>query len=432
VGGAAGGEGSTGWAVATAIAKRASRIIFEWYRLCVSSSPPHTFDAVVLGAGAAGMMCAALGGQRGRRVLLVDHYAKVGEKIRISGGGRCNFTNVHATHRDYLSANPDFCRSALARYTPRDFVALVEKHGIAWHEKTLGQLFCDDSALQIIELLQDECAQGGVIWWQPCEVRSVEHAGTHFRIDTGRGWVHAAKLVVATGGLTVPKIGATPFAYRLAEQFGLAIVPPQPALVPLAMDPAWLADYGELAGVSVDVEASCAQGRFRENLLFTHRGLSGPAILQVSSYWQQSRAADAIRIDLLPGVEVRDWLAQGRLSRATLSAWLSERLPHRFVQRWCAARGIDTPMAQLPQATLESVADGLGEWKLQPTGTLGYNKAEVTLGGVDTRGLSSKTLEAIRMPGLHFIGEAVDVTGHLGGFNFQWAWASAHACATAL
>ena len=387
---------------------------------------------MVIGAGAAGMMCAALAGQRGRRVLLLDHYDKVGEKIRISGGGRCNFTNLHATHRDFLSANPDFCRSALARFTPRDFIALVEKHRIAWHEKTLGQLFCDESSRQIIDMLVEECRAGGVTWRQPCEVRSVEHAGTHFRVETARGTVTAPKVVVAAGGLTVPKIGATPFAYRLAEQFGLAIVAPQPALVPLALEPSWLADFGELAGVSLDVEAECAGGRFRESLLFTHRGLSGPAILQVSSYWQQANAAQPIRLDLLPGVDARAWLALGRQSKATLSGWLSERLPKRLAQRWCEARKLDVQMAQLPQATLETVAKGLEAWIVKPAGTLGYNKAEVTLGGVDTRGLSSKTLEAAKLPGLHFIGEAVDVTGHLGGFNFQWAWASAHACANAL
>jgi hypothetical protein len=263
-------------------------------------------------------------------------------------------------------------------------------------------------------------------------VRSVEHAGTHFRVETGRGTVTAAKVVVATGGLTVPKIGATPFAYRLAEQFGLAIVAPQPALVPLALEPSWLADYAELAGVSLDVEAACAGGKFRESLLFTHRGLSGPAILQVSSYWQQANAAQPIRIDLLPGVDARAWLALGRQSKATLSGWLAERMPKRLAQRWCEARKLDVQMAQLPQATLETVAQGLEAWIVKPAGTLGYNKAEVTLGGVDTRGLSSKTLEAAKLPGLHFIGEAVDVTGHLGGFNFQWAWASAHACANAL
>ena len=397
----------------------------------MTSPDPTSFDAVVIGAGAAGMMCAATAGQRGRRVLLIDHYAKVGEKIRISGGGRCNFTNLHATHRDFLSRNPDFCRSALARYTPRDFIALVERHGIAWHEKTLGQLFCDGSSTQIIDLLREECRLGGVQWWQPCEVRSVGR-GDRFVIETARGPVRCASLVVATGGLTVPKIGATPFAYRLAEQFGLAVVAPKPALVPLSFDPELLARYGDLAGVSIDAEASCGAGRFRESLLFTHRGLSGPAILQVSSYWQQAGAAEPIRIDLLPGVDARAWLAQERRSRATLATLLAQRLPRRFAQQWCEAHGLAGAMAQLSDRALEEAARALGDWRVQPSGTLGYNKAEVTLGGVDTRGLSSKTMEALAVPGLHFIGEAVDVTGHLGGFNFQWAWASGHAAGSAL
>ena len=392
----------------------------------------HSFDAVVIGAGAAGMMCAATAGQRGRRVLLIDHYPKVGEKIRISGGGRCNFTNLHATAASFLSADPDFCRSALERYSPRDFIRLVESHGIAWHEKALGQLFCDRSALQIIEMLRAECEQGAVEWWQPCAVQDVRHDGLRFHIGTARGGVEAASLVIATGGLTVPKIGATPFAYKVAEQFGLAIVPPKPALVPLSFEPAFLAQFAELAGVSMDVEVECAGGRFRENLLFTHRGLSGPAILQVSSYWQQARAAEPIRVDLLPGLDARKWLAGVRRSRALLSTLLSERVPKRFAQRWCAARALEVPVAQLPDAALDQAARDLGGWKVQPSGTLGYNKAEVTLGGVDTRGLSRDTMEAATLKGLYFIGEAVDVTGHLGGFNFQWAWASARAAGGSL
>lgn len=377
------------------------------------------------------MMCAATAGQRGRRVLLVDHYAKVGEKIRISGGGRCNFTNLHATHADFLSADPSFCRPALERYTPRDFVALVESHGIAWHEKTLGQLFCDRSSLQIIDMLRAECAKGGVEWWQPCEVRGLRRDGEAFRLETSRGVAAAASLVVASGGLTVPKIGATPFAYRAAEQFGLAVVAPRPALVPLGFEPGFLGGFAELSGVSVDVEARCAGGRFRENLLFTHRGLSGPAILQVSSYWQQARGAEPIAIDLLPGVDARAWLAKHRGSRALLPTLLAERIPRRVAQRWCAAHALDLPVAQLDPEALERAAGLLGEWKVQPSGTLGYNKAEVTLGGVDTRGLSPGTMEARTVKGLYFIGEGVDVTGHLGGFNFQWAWSSARAAGLA-
>ena len=389
------------------------------------------FDVVVIGAGAAGMMCAATAGQRGRRVLLIDHYTQVGEKIRISGGGRCNFTNIHATHRDFLSANPDFCRSALARYTPRHFAALVEKHGIAYHEKTLGQLFCDGSSKQIIALLMQECRAASVMWRQPCEVRSVERRGERFHVSTGAGPVECASLVVATGGLTVPKIGATPFAYRLAEQFGLAVVPPKPALVPLAFGPELLARYGELAGVALECEATCAGGRFREGLLFTHRGLSGPSILQVSSYWQQADAAEPIHINLLPGVDARAWLAAERASKAALATLLAERLPKRFAQLWTEGHGWTAPLTQLSDRTLDAVAAQLTDWEVRPSGTLGYNKAEVTLGGIDTRGLSSKTMQATEVPGLYFIGEAVDVTGHLGGFNFQWAWASGHAAGEA-
>jgi len=388
-------------------------------------------DVVVLGAGAAGMMAAATAGARGRRVLLVDHYAKVGEKIRISGGGRCNFTNIHATWRDYLSRNPDFCRSALARYTPRDFVALVERHGIAWHEKTLGQLFCDDSSRQVIDMLVRECGDAGVEWWQPCAVASVARADGGFRVETARGAVECASLIVATGGLTVPKIGATPFGYRLAEQFGLAIVPPQPALVPLGFDPELLAAYGELAGVSLEAEVSCEHGRFREALLFTHRGLSGPAILQASSYWQFGGHRDPLHIDLLPGLEARAWLMAERRSRATLAGLLAEKLPRRFAQRWAALHGGDRPLAEMPDRALEAAAVALKDWAVRPSGTLGYSKAEVTLGGVDTRGLSSKTMEATAVRGLYFIGEVVDVTGHLGGFNFQWAWASGVAAGAA-
>jgi predicted Rossmann fold flavoprotein len=378
------------------------------------------------------MLCAAIAGQRARRVVLVDHYAKVGEKIRISGGGRCNFTNLHATHGDFLSANPDFCRSALARFTPRDFLALVEKHGIAWHEKALGQLFCDASSQQIIDMLRAECAQGGVEWWQPCEVRTVAAKAPGFRIETSRSPIECRSLVLATGGLTVPRIGATPFAYRIAEQFGIAIVPPKPALVPLTFDAALLAQYGDLAGVSVDAETSCGPGRFRESLLFTHRGLSGPAILQISSYWQQAGATQPIRIDLMPAEDdAAAWLRENR-GNALLSTLLAQRIPKRLSQRWCEAHALEQPAAQISDRALDQAAFDLKHWRVQPTGTLGYNKAEVTLGGVDTRALSSKTMQAAAIEGLYFIGEAVDVTGHLGGFNFQWAWSSAYAAAMAV
>ena len=389
------------------------------------------YDVVVLGAGAAGMMCAATAGQRGRKVLLVDHYKELGEKIRISGGGRCNFTNLHATPANFLSKNPHFCRSALARYTPRDFIALVEKHRIAYHEKTLGQLFCDDSSNQIIEMLKVECDRGHVQWRRPCAVHGVERSADGFRVDTGEGAVEAASVVIATGGLTVPKIGASPFGYRVAEQFGLAIVPPQPALVPLTLEPDALARYSVLSGVSLEVEASCRGARFREAMLLTHRGLSGPAILQVSSYWQDGPRADPIHIDLLPGTDARALFAAHRRSKALPATLLAESMPSRFAQAWCESRGLTQPIVQLSDRVLEDAARTLSDWQIVPSGTLGYNKAEVTLGGVDTRGLSSKTMEATTVPGLFFIGEVVDVTGHLGGFNFQWAWASAYAAGSA-
>ena len=384
----------------------------------------ETCDVAVIGAGAAGMMCAAQAGQRGRRVLLIEHYPVLGEKIRISGGGRCNFTNTGAGPANYLSANPDFCRSALARYTPRHFISLVEHYGIAYHEKKLGQLFCDGSSREIIAMLRTECDRGGVRWRMPCVVNTVARDGDTWQIATADGEVHAESLVIASGGLTVPKIGATPFGYRIAEQFGLAIVPPRPALVPLALHAEALAQFGDLAGVSVDAEVSCGGGRFRENVLFTHRGLSGPAILQISSYWN---GRDPLTINLLPDVDAAQWLVSAAHSAALVPNVLAERLPARFAQVWCAARGALVPMRQIPERRLRELAATLQAWSLIPSGTLGYNKAEVTLGGVDTRGLSSKTMAAINVPGLFFIGEVVDVTGWLGGYNFQWAWASGHA-----
>ena len=387
------------------------------------------YDAVVIGAGAAGMMCAATAGKRGRRVLLIEHYHKLGEKIRISGGGRCNFTNVGTSPANYLSANPDFCRSALARFTPRDFIDLVERHRIAYHEKKLGQLFCDGPSTQIIDMLRAECDAGGVEWWMPCPVGEVSRDGAMFRVATSRGVASAPALVVATGGLTVPKIGATPFAYRTAEQFGVRVVAPRPALVPLAFAPDALARYGDLAGVSMDAELAFGGARFRENLLFTHRGLSGPAILQISSYWD---GRSPLSIDLLPDVDAVAWLAGHHGSNARLDTLLSEALPRRFAQQWCEALDALRPLREFAAADLAVHAARLKRWPVLPSGTLGYAKAEVTMGGIDTRDLSSKTMAAIAVPGLHFIGEAVDVTGWLGGYNFQWAWASAHAAGSAV
>ncbi len=383
-----------------------------------------TCDVVVIGAGAAGMMCAAQAGRRGRSVVLIEHYPILGEKIRISGGGRCNFTNVNAEPANYLSQNPDFCRSALARYTPRDFIALVDRYRIRYHEKKLGQLFCDESAHDIIAMLASECERGNVEWRMPCPVDGITREGDAWCVATPAGPVRAASVVVATGGLTVPKIGATPFGYRIAEQFGLRVVVPRPALVPLAFQPETLACYGELAGVSLDAEVSCNGGRFRENLLFTHRGLSGPAILQISSYWN---GRDPLTIDLLPGTDAAAWLVDRRGAAAQLASVLAEHLPQRFAQQWCAAHGAALPVREIAEKVLWKLAALLKAWTVLPSGTLGYNKAEVTLGGVDTRDLSSKTMGASAVPGLFFIGEVVDVTGWLGGYNFQWAWASGHA-----
>ena len=386
------------------------------------------FDVVVVGAGAAGMMCAAVAGQRGQRVLLIEHHHVVGEKIRISGGGRCNFTNLRSAPDNFLSQNPDFCRSALARYTPQDFIAMVELYGIAWHEKKLGQLFCDRTAQDIVAMLIAECDRAGVEWRIPCQIERVARATDTFVVGTSAGEVQAESLVIASGGLTVPKIGATPFGYRIAEQFGLSVVAPRPALVPLACDTPTLARYGDLAGVSLDAEVSCNGARFRENLLFTHRGLSGPAILQISSYWD---GREPIHIDLLPDRDGAAWLRAEHASSARLDTLLGQHLPKRFAQQWSEAQDATLPMSQLSDDRLQALGRLLNDWPLLPSGTLGYNKAEVTLGGIDTRELSSKTMAANKVPGLFFVGEVVDVTGHLGGHNFQWAWASGHAAGLA-
>jgi predicted Rossmann fold flavoprotein len=392
-------------------------------------------DAVIIGAGAAGLHCAAIAGQRGVRVLLIDHASAVAEKIRISGGGRCNFTNRDAGPHNFLSANPDFCRSALARYTPRDFIELVQRHDIAWHEKHKGQLFCDDSSQQVIDLLLAECAQGGVQRWQPCTVAAVRHGERGFELDTSRGTVVAPQLVVACGGLSIPKIGASDFGYRLARQFGHPIVEPRPGLVPLTFDAAAWAPYAALAGLSLEVDVAVDNGGagFREDLLFTHRGLSGPAILQVSSYW---RAGDALCIDLLPERTLeRDLIAAKNGSKRRLGSLLAEWLPRRLADTWLGLHGgamAESLLADLRDRDLATLARRLQHWSVTPNGSEGWRKAEVTAGGVDTRELSSQSMASRRVPGLYFIGEVVDVTGWLGGYNFQWAWASAAACARAL
>jgi predicted Rossmann fold flavoprotein len=383
-----------------------------------------TYDVIIIGAGAAGLFCAAQAGQRGRKILLVDHAADPGAKILISGGGRCNFTNIGAGAGNYLSANPHFAKSALGRYTPRDFLALVESHHIAWHEKTLGQLFCDGSSKQIVAMLMAECAKGGVqfAFGQPTEV---EHRDCAFHA----AGASAPRLVLATGGLSIPKLGATPFAYDVARRFGHKIVEPRPALVPLtlAKDQAL---FHDLSGVSTDVIASANKGHFREAALFTHRGLSGPAILQVSSYW---RNGDEVGINFLPDMP-RDWLRAAKRAEPglTFKRLLARHLPDRLADVLAAQLGVDRDLGNVPDKALDAAADRLSDWRFTPNGSEGFAKAEVTIGGISTDQLSSKTMESARLRGLHAIGEAVDVTGWLGGYNFQWAWASAHACAEAL
>ncbi|MES2406595.1 MAG: NAD(P)/FAD-dependent oxidoreductase [Pseudomonadota bacterium] len=396
---------------------------------------PAAFDVIVIGAGAAGMMCAAQAGQRGRRVLLIDHATKIGERIRISGGGRCNFTNSKVGAENFLSQNPHFARSALARYSQFDFIKLVERYRIAYHEKTLGQLFCDDSARQIIDMLQAECDLGKVQWAQPCSVQSIERIdddSMRFQLstDSDRGTLRCQSLVIASGGLAIPKLGATPFGYKVAEQFKLPVIAPKPALVPLALAPETLAPLEALAGASLDVATHCEDqpGEFREGMLITHRGLSGPAILQISSYWQMQEYANnkkqPISIDLLPGLDAAAWIAPHRHGKSTLNSLLAEFLPKRFAQEWCALHNWTKPLAEHSQRDVDAMVSTLKAWTIMPAGTLGYAKAEVTLGGVDTHALSSKTMETKAIPGLYFIGEVVDVTGWLGGYNFQWAWSS--------
>ena len=385
--------------------------------------PSNDFDVLILGAGAAGMMCAIEAGKRGRRVLLLEHQERVGKKIAISGGGRCNFTNLHTSPANYLSGQPDFCKSALARYTPWDFLALVEQHGVAYHEKKLGQQFCDESARRIIDLLLAECAAASVDLRTSCRVGEVRKTD-RFEVATSLGDFRAQSLVIATGGLSFPKLGASDFGYRLARQFGLAMTELRPGLVPLAFGAEENAPLRELSGLSLPVVARHRGAEFAENLLFTHRGISGPAVLQISSYW---REGETLHFHLLPGLSAGDFLATARRERTDLATLLSRHWPRRFAEAWCARHSPAKPLPQWNAAELAAAAAHLENWPLTFPSTEGYAKAEVTLGGVDTRGLSSKTMESRSVPGLYCIGEVVDVTGWLGGFNFQWAWASGHA-----
>jgi predicted Rossmann fold flavoprotein len=387
---------------------------------------PSQHDVIILGAGAAGLMCAGVAGSRGRSVLVLEQARQPGEKIRISGGGRCNFTNLHASPANFLSDNPHFCRSALDGYTQRDFIAMVEAYGIAYHEKTRGQLFCDGSSQQIIDMLLAECRKVHAQLRLGVRISAVSRGEGGFVVVTDQGQFRAGSLVIATGGPSIPKMGSSGFGYRIAEQFGLKMVPPRPALVPLTFDPALLARFKDLSGVSVEAVVSCGKTRFDEALLFTHRGLSGPAILQISSYW---REGGDIIVDMAPDVDVLAGLKRWRTEhpRQEMATALTDFLPKRLARTVAEAAGGPERIADFSDKLLANVAAAVRQWRVRPNGSEGYRTAEVTLGGVDTSELSSKTFESRSVPGLHFIGEVVDVTGHLGGFNFQWAWSSGYA-----
>jgi len=381
------------------------------------------YDVVIIGGGAAGLMCAIEAGQRGRRVLVIEHSDRIGKKILISGGGRCNFTNLNVTPDNFLSANPHFCKSALARYTQWDFIGLVERHGIGYHEKELGQLFCDSSARQIVTMLTDECRQAGVGIATDCNVTGVERGGAGFIVNTGRGAIQAPSLVIACGGLSVPKMGATALGYEIAKKLGHGIVPTRAGLVPLTLGPEDLMRYRDLSGVSLPVQVSCARQSFANAMLFTHRGISGPAILQISSYWQ---IGALLTVNLLPLTDAGAWLKGRQTARpdAELKTVLGEFLPKRLAQRLCDSELGSRPLRQYSPRDMRAICERLQSWRIEPSETEGYRTAEVTVGGIDTDQLFSTTMESKIVPGLYFIGEVVDVTGHLGGFNFQWAWSS--------
>jgi hypothetical protein len=387
------------------------------------------FDVIVLGAGGAGLMCALTAGQRGLRVLVIDHADAPGKKILISGGGRCNFTNIGTVPNRFICSNPHFVKSALARYRPSDFIELVERHNITWHEKTLGQLFCDGSAKQIVRMLLDECDTGSVKLRLRAAIDGIRHGDAGFVVNTNKGEFCTRSLVVATGGPSIPKLGATGFAYDLARQFGLKVVEPRPALVPFTLS-GDEALFRDLSGVATDTEVACNTQQFREASLFTHKGLSGPAMLQISSYW---RHGDAIEVDFLPGKPV-DWLVEAKRNtpKVTLANLLTAELPKRLVDVLCAKLGLERSLSEITDKALSAAEQKLRQWPFAPNGTEGFAKAEVTVGGISTDELSSKTMEAKKLPGLYFIGEAVDVTGWLGGYNFQWAWASGVAAGEAL
>lgn len=392
-----------------------------------ANNPQQRRDIIIIGAGGAGLMCAITAAKRGRTVTILEHQDRIGKKILISGGGRCNFTNIHTGPDNYLSQYPDFCKSALARYSPWDFIELVEKHAIAHHEKKLGQLFCDHSSKSIVNLLRSECLAHGVEILLNQRIHSVEKS-EDFEIKTSSGSLSCHSLVIATGGLSFPKLGASDFGYAIAKQFGLHLTQTYPALVPLRLPSAIMKDLQEFSGASFDSIVTAGNRSFRENTLITHRGLSGPAILQASSYWC---SGSSITIDLLPETDLRALLLPYRESSMAFKNLLAQRLPRRFAAYWTAKHGVDKPIAQLSSQTLEKAEKRIHAWELFPSGTEGYDKAEVTRGGIDTKELSSKTMESRKVSGLFFAGEVIDVTGHLGGFNFQWAWASGHAAGEA-
>jgi predicted Rossmann fold flavoprotein len=389
-------------------------------------------DVAIIGGGAAGLMCALTAGRRGRRVCVIEHANKVGKKILMSGGGRCNFTNTGTRPENFISANPHFCKSALARFTPEQFIDMVDRHGIAWHEKELGQLFCDVSSKQIVRMLLDECAASGVQIEIDCPVQEITRGDDgSFRLDTGTGRILARSLVVASGGLSIPSMGASGFGYELARRFGHRVLPTRAGLVPLTLSGRHQEHMQDLSGIALPVRSRCNGQEFRADMLITHRGLSGPAILQISSYWQ---AGDDLRLDLLPDQHADAFLVQQRHERpaAELRTVLADLLPRRLALRLCEIGIASKPMRQYHDRELLQIAERLSAWPIVASGTEGYRTAEVTLGGVDTRELSSSTMESTLVRGLHFIGEVVDVTGHLGGYNFQWAWASGHAAGLAV
>ncbi len=394
----------------------------------ISQDPISNQDVVVIGGGAAGLFCAIAAGKRGRRVLVLEHADRVGKKIAISGGGRCNFTNIYTGPANFLSANPHFCKSALARYTPGDFMGLVENHGIRYHEKKLGQLFCDQSSQQIIDMLLSECADAGVEIRCGSQVRRINRENG-FTIETNQGSFHAGSLVIATGGLSIAPLGATDFGYGIARQFGLKIEPPRPALVPLTLSPTVQRQLSPLSGISLDASVGIEGTEFRENILITHRGLSGPAILQISLYWE---TGTPIVINLLPDEDILNMLQDRQLSEIELANLLAQHWPRRFAHAWCDLYLPSRPLKQFNDGQLSEIAEKIRRLQITPAGTEGFKKAEVTAGGVATSELSSQTMEAKRIPGLYFIGEVVDVTGQLGGYNFQWAWASGYAAGQAV